>query len=422
METFALLDPVLYRFRDLFGSQNFLLFCAYVWGVITCIGRRHTVSEIYQASASDTQYWSFIKFLSRGKWDWQQVCQRLIWVILFYLPNFAYVYDHTHAVKTGKKQFGLHFFRNHRYRKGNTNQSKFHWGHEFAGLGILSLTGAGAFLFPVWVKLLEPGAASALAAFESVIALLPPGLIIFDRGFNNRKYFSALLARGHHLLCRARRNAAFYYPAAPSKKKRRGKKPIYGEKVHIQHWHFEDLYVEALDKTLSVAHQFVRTRMCPDPVHLVVVRTRPKKHKPYRYFLVYTTDLTLSVETIVHYYDLRWTFETGVRDSKESFGFDHYQVRSETSIQRSVVLSFLSASLIQLTALPQFQQQHPEGLPELKVGLCQMNIHWYHPIRWTLGLIARYIRWQKSQQLFSASFSADENAMKNENPYSVAAG
>ena len=30
METSALLDPLLYRFRDLFGSQNFYLFCAYV--------------------------------------------------------------------------------------------------------------------------------------------------------------------------------------------------------------------------------------------------------------------------------------------------------------------------------------------------------------------------------------------------------
>ena len=29
METFALLEAVLYRFRDLLGSQNFALFCAF---------------------------------------------------------------------------------------------------------------------------------------------------------------------------------------------------------------------------------------------------------------------------------------------------------------------------------------------------------------------------------------------------------
>ena len=39
MDTFALLDQIVYSFRGLFGSQNFALFSAYVWGVILCVGR-----------------------------------------------------------------------------------------------------------------------------------------------------------------------------------------------------------------------------------------------------------------------------------------------------------------------------------------------------------------------------------------------
>ena len=117
METFVLLEAVLYRFRDLLGSQNFALFCAYVWGVITCRGP-HTVSEIYQASGCETQYWSLIKFLSRGKWDWQAVCGRLIWVILSYLPvrctqtglpQWVYIYDHTHASRRGRSSLDYTF-------------------------------------------------------------------------------------------------------------------------------------------------------------------------------------------------------------------------------------------------------------------------------------------------------------------------
>ena len=49
MATGSLLDAVVYAFRDLFGSQNFALFSAYVWGVILCQGR-HTVTGIYLAS------------------------------------------------------------------------------------------------------------------------------------------------------------------------------------------------------------------------------------------------------------------------------------------------------------------------------------------------------------------------------------
>lgn len=420
METLALLAGVLYRFQDLFGSQNFAHFCAYVYGVILC-QNRHTVSEIYQSSGCPASYWSLIKFISRGKWESDKVCARLIWIILPYLETWVYIYDHTHALKTGKKQFGLHFFRNHRYRKRNTNQSKFHWGHEFAALGILGLTGVGALLFPVFVKLLEPGAVCALAAFKSIIPVIPPGLIIFDRGFNNRKYFNVLLEEGHHLLCRARKNAAFYYPAPTKPKGKKGRQPIYGKRADFRHWHYGDLYVEALDETYEVAHQIVRTKMCPLTVRLVVIRTKPVKSRPYRYFLVFTTDLTLPVETIVYYYDLRWKIETGFRDSKQSFGFSDYQVKSETAIQRSVVLSFIGASLTQLMALPKFRQEQPDALPQVEDALQKMNIHWYRPHRWTLGLIARYIRWQTMRHLFPASLGGDQNATKKENSYSIAA-
>lgn len=418
METLALLDGILYRFRDLFGSQNFQLFCAYVYGTILC-HNRHTVTEISQATNSQLHYWSFIKFLSRGQWDWQGICSRLIWIVLSYSPQRIYVYDHTHTIKTGKKQFGLHFFRNHRYQKRNTNQSKFHWGHEFAALGILGLTSAGALLFPVWVTLLQTGAACALSAFQSVIYAIPPGVIIFDRGFNNRKYFKALRKAGHHLLCRARKNAAFYYLPIPSKKKKRGRKRKYGTRAFIRHWKYEAVFVQSLDKTYAVAHQVVSTKMCPEPVRLVVIRTKPKKSPTFRYFLVYTTDMTLSVESIVYFYLLRWKIETCFRDCKESFGFDHYQVQSETAIQRSVVLSFIAASLTQLLVLPNFQNQQVEALPTVDRALRDMNIHWYHPKRWTLGLIVKFIRGRCS---FSSCFFHFKKQTIFQNPFSSVAG
>ena len=409
METVALLDMVLYQFRSLFGSQNFSLFCAYVYGVILCEGR-HSVTQIYRACGSEVSYWSLVKFLSRGKWDWQKVSRCLIRIILVYVPNRLYLYDHTYAVKTGKKQFGLHFFRNYRYVTGNTNQSKFHWGHQFAGLGILGLTKTGSFLFPVWVRLLHGGSDDALTAFKSAIGLLPKGLIVFDRGFNNRKYFKALIDKGHHLLCRVRKNAAFYYPAPQKPEGQPGRQAIYGKRADFKHWHYDAVYVPDLDKTYQLAHRVVRTKMCPEPVHLVVIRTKPVKSQPHRYFLVFTTDLTLSVEKIVYDYTLRWKIETGFRDCKQSFGFDHYRTRSKKAIQRCVTLSFIAASLTQLMALPAFLKAHKQTQTHLQDALQEMNIHWYHPKRWTLGLGVAYLRWQMRRQIYSDSFVFHKNS------------
>ncbi|RMH10910.1 MAG: hypothetical protein D6698_17185 [Gammaproteobacteria bacterium] len=421
--TGTLLDTIVYAFRDLFNSQNFALFYAYVWGVILCEGR-HTVTGIYLAGQPASRYWSLVKFLSRGRWEEIPLVQRLIGLLVDYLPDWVYVYDHTHAIKTGKKQWGLHFFRNHRYRKGNTNQSKFHWGHQFAALGIVGLDGLLTRLFPVWVRLLDPHAlgTSALAAFESIVSVIPAGLIIFDRGFNNRKYFNVLLKQGHHLLCRARKNGAFFYRPLPSQQPHRGRKRIYGRRVHFQQWTYTPIAVPGFEQPLWVAHHIVRTRMCPQPVRLVVVRTPPPKRRPYRYFLVYTTDVTLPVETIIRYYQVRWGFETNMRDTKEELGFDHYQVRSPRSIERSVLLSFVAASLTQLVAWPAFEQKHAQTFPSLEQGLAQMGIHWYHPRRWTLGLLLRYLRGQKRRQLFSASNADEQNHEKKTQPYAIAAG
>ena len=71
-------------------------------------------------------------------------------------PNWVYVYDETKAIKTGERQWGLHFFRNFSYQKGRVNRSKFHYGHEFGALGLLCQTSTGWQLFPVWARLMVP--------------------------------------------------------------------------------------------------------------------------------------------------------------------------------------------------------------------------------------------------------------------------
>lgn len=419
----SLLDPIIYRFQSVLGSQNFAHFVTYVLGLMYCEGR-HTVTNLYLLGKGHSSYWALIKFVSRARFEVLPLVECLLTTLLFYIPERYYIYDHTHAIKTGKGQYGLHFFRNHRYRTRNRNQSKFHWGHEFAGLGLLGLSGAACYLFPLWVKMIEPGAPSALSAFEQIISILPPGLIIFDRGFNNRKYFKRLLTKQHHLLCRARSNMVFYYLPQEAEQPKRGRKRIYGKRADFRHWPYETVPIEALGQDAGeIASRIVRSKSCPQPIHLVVRRTRAKKSKPYRYFLVYTTDLSLSVETIMRLYRRRWTFETAMHDSKESFGFDHYQLRSEQAINRHVQLSFIAASLVQLLALPAFVETHGKVLPGLKDALAQMNIHWYHPTRWTLGLLLKFLKWTRHDQTFSASSMQHNTTRKCETAhYHEAAG
>ena len=295
------LTDILTQFRPLFNRQNFALFCTFIVGLITH-RYRATMTGIYQAIRPKSGYNSLVKFLSRGKWEADAVAQHLIKLLQQQFDNWVYVYDETRAIKTGNKQFGLHFFKNHRYQKRNTNQSKFHFGHQFGALGLLCTTVTETILFPVRVNLICPKTHrdSSGSVLKRICSQIPRGLIIFDRGFNRRKVFESVLEAGHHLLCRAKSNAVFYQLPPVRNRPKPGRPKTYGRRLHLRHLRYTAIDID--NKRYSVASKVVRTKMCPTQVRLVVMRTRCKKSEPFRYFCVYTTDLTLDLCQIVRYY------------------------------------------------------------------------------------------------------------------------
>ena len=365
---------------------------------------RATITGIYQAVRPKTGYNSLVKFLSRSRWDADKVAQHLIQLLQHRFDKWVYVYDETHAVKTGNKQFGLHFFRNHRYQKRNTNQSKFHSGHQFGALGLLCSTVTETILFPVWVKLICPKTDkdSSLAILKRICTHIPPGLILFDRGFNRRKVFTCLLELGHHILCRAKSNAVFYRLPPVCKQPKRGRPKKYGKRLQVQRLRYKPFDID--NKRYAMASVVVQTKMCPTKVRLVVMRTRQPKAKSFRYFCVFTTDLTLDVCQIVRYYRQRWLIETAFRDVKQNFGFDTYRVKSHQSINRWVQLSFVASCLTQWLF---YTPNAKDGAITVEQVCRALGIDWYRPPKLTRGLMAKYLSALIEGRLFSATNNQD---------------
>ena len=400
------LESILSEFRFMFNSQNFALFQAFIYGFITHTGS-DTLTQLYQASGSQTRYGSLPKFLCRGTWDPDAVAAHLMKYLQAIFPQWVYVYDQTHALKTGGSQWGLHFFRNFSYQRHRVNQSKFHYGHEFGALGLLCATPTQWLLFPVWVKLIVPQTVrdKGDAVLKRICSKLARGLIIFDSAFARRKVFDMLLSLGHHLLCRAKSNAVFYRIPKPPKHPKRGRPKKYGDRLNIRRLRYKTMSIA--NKDSQIASHLVRTKMCPTDVRLLVIRRRPKPSKPYRYFLVFTTDLTLEIPKILQYYQHRWQIETAFRDAKQHFGFSGYRVKSRKSINRFVQLSFIAASLTKLI----FSLPHPTQKPINVKTVCQyLGIHWYHPKKLTQGLRVAYLQAQIREKLFSTSSPENTNS------------
>ena len=392
-------NRILTDFRHLFNTQNFALFHAVIIGLIAHSGRG-TVTSIYQARPSSKRYGSFVKFLARGKWDADAVAIQLLKRIQTHFPDGVYVYDDTKAIKTGKTQWGLYFFRNFRYQKRNVNPSKYHLGHQFGALGWLCDTAKELLLFPVWVKLIcaQTMRDKSDAVLGRICSKIPKGLIIFDRGFSRRKVFTMMMRYGHPLLCRAKSNAVFYHLPKVSQQGR-GRPQKYGDRKEM----------EIEGKVHSVTSKVVRTKMCDAPIRLVVRRTRAKASQPYRYFCVFTTDLTLEISQMIDYSRQRWQIETAFRDAKQHFGFDSYQVKSRKSINGKVQLSFVAASVTKWV----FASTASDANGVRVETVCtRLGIHWYQPAKLTQGLRVAYLRLELMMNLFSASLKEFANSQK----------
>ena len=168
---------------------------------------------------------------------------------------------------------------------------------------------------------------------------------LYETSFSRRKVFTMMMRYGHPLLCRAKSNAVFYHLPKVSQQGR-GHPKKYGDRVDIRRLKYKEMEIEG--KVHSVTSKVVRTKMCDAPIRLVVRRTCAKASQPYRYFCVFTTDLTLEISQMIDYYRQRWQIETAFRDAKQHFGFDIYPVKSRQSINGKVQLSFVAASVTKL--------------------------------------------------------------------------
>ncbi len=406
MDLLFCLRDILSDFRHLFNPQNFTVFQAFIFGFIANTSKG-SLTDLYQCSSSETQYWSFLKFLSRGQWNADAVAAVLIRRIQHLFEEWVYVYDETKALKTGKSQWGLHFFCNFSYQNGRVNQSKFHYGHEFGALGLLCQTPTQWQLFPVWVKLIAPQTRrdKSGSVLKRICSKIPRGLILFDQGFARRKVFILVLNFGHHLLCRAKSNAVFYRLPKHPKRPKRGRPRKYGARLDIRRLRYKEIDID--DRKYSITSKVVRTKMCDADIRLVVIRSRPKVSKPYRYFCVFTTDLTLEIPKIVESYRRRWHIETTFRDAKAHFGFDAYRVKSRKSINRLVQLSFVAASLTKLLFTTPATPQQAISVERV----CQhLGIHWYRPKKLTQGLRVAYLRSQMAASSFFVKFKEKTNS------------
>jgi len=94
--------------------------------------------------------------------------------------------------------------------------------------------------------------------------------------------------------------------------------------------------------------------------------------------ILITTDLNMTVRSVILTYLLRWGIEESFRELKDTFCFDQYQVRHQEQIQKHWIMSFLAWTLAywikQNGCLSKILNEPPQTIGECKQAVASLII------------------------------------------------
>jgi DDE superfamily endonuclease len=148
-------------------------------------------------------------------------------------------------------------------------------------------------------------------------------LLVADAYYASGKFIGQLLAKGHHLVTRAKSNAVAYLPVTAPTHRRRGRPRIYGEKVRLKDLAQDQaaftsapspVYGEC-DVTLRYRSMDLVWRPAARLVRFVIV-----SHPHRGTIFLLSTDLTLAPLEILLLYSYRFKIELGFRQAVHVLG------------------------------------------------------------------------------------------------------
>ena len=153
---------------------------------------------------------------------------------------------------------------------------------------------------------------------------------------------------GLHLISKLRRDAALYFPYTGEQKKY-GRRRKYGDKLNYDQLPADYLVSSVIvDKIQTDMYQMTMWhKMFPDKLNIVVVVKTNLVNGKRAHVVLFSSDLTLVADKLVHYYRLRFQIEFNFRDAKQFWGLEDFMNVKERPVYNFANLSMFMVSVSQ---------------------------------------------------------------------------
>lgn len=343
------LGNFLIAFREAFRNQpQYRHFQAYVLALLIYLGSRN-LAGLSRAIPDGRRACSLYRFVAKMDWDTEQV-EQVRWEMLNRrtrravqaaarhgkpVPAFLII-DDSVVEKTGKKMEGV----------------AYHYAHGAGGtvLGHAWVTGHLVVLgqsYPIsWRLYRRQGDCSGAGVpFESKPELAEAILrdftalpdtqvyVLTDSWYPSQEMLNACQDKGFQLISAVKSNRKFRTTEG---------------NLQVQQWQ-QSIAEKAFDLVIVNANSYQiwsATGHLSSGHAVRLVINRPVTQEKWRYLI--STDLSLSPQTILSHYLVRWEVENFYRVAKQSLGWGDYQMRDLFAIERHVQLMMVAHAYLEL--------------------------------------------------------------------------
>ena len=168
---------------------------------------------------------------------------------------------------------------------------------------------------------------------------------VYDGALGNNAGLQGVTQTGLHLISKLRHDSKLYFPFA-GEYSGKGRRRKYGEKLTPATLTEAHLKAESVEKDIRTRVYQAQAwhRNFPELLNVVVIVKTDMKTGRTAKVLLFSDDLELASETLIHYYSLRFQIEFDFRDAKQYWGLEDFM-----NIKEAQVGNFANFSLFMVT-------------------------------------------------------------------------
>jgi hypothetical protein len=194
--------------------------------------------------------------------------------------------------------------------------------------------------------------ALARSMLMELLALLPkdyPVYVLFDSWYASAKLIKFCRRQKWHVICAIKSN------------RRLDKKRIDQHDLALKHKHYQRVELEAVDPHRKAPHYYVRTLRghledIPGEVCALISKRHPGDKRP-KFFVC--TDLSLSAQQALRFYQRRWPVEVDNFYLKEALGLGDFRLQSFEAIERWFAVVTLAMNYLQYQQIQCYLPNQP---------------------------------------------------------------